>query len=393
MTVEPSFVPISIRGRYLWRGDERFFVRGIVYQPRGDWQRGVTNDPISDDRILELEQNVVLFKELGINTIFVYSIDNAKQHDKAMKLLEEAGIYVVTHVSTPSCSIIRSTPYESYNTANVSSFLKTAGLMARYTNTLGIVAANSVVNHRDSLHATPVLKAVVRDLKKYLNFSNRSKGTRVLPVGYSPSSAVHINHSGFLDYLYFGDEENAIDFLALPNYGWAGVKSNMQISGWNALINRYEKFAIPAFLSEYGVNTYQPRQFHETKALYSDPMTRVFSGGCVYEFTDNPNDFGLVATPGTDEERWFQVFGGNQEKVVEVRQTDQGNLYIYHDFANYKAALAEPTDYDPSWDIMERQSAERYNTDPTQMTWPWDPEYQVPATCIDWDNMEELVGH
>jgi hypothetical protein len=87
--------------------------------------------------------------------------------------------------------------------------------MARYTNTLGIVAANSVVNHRDSLHATPVLKAVVRDLKKYLNFSNKSKRTRVLPVGYSPSSAVHINHSGFLEYLYFGDEENAIDFLAV----------------------------------------------------------------------------------------------------------------------------------------------------------------------------------
>jgi hypothetical protein len=51
----------------------KFFVRGIVYQPRGDWQQGVINDPISDDRILELEQNVVLFKELGINTVFICS--------------------------------------------------------------------------------------------------------------------------------------------------------------------------------------------------------------------------------------------------------------------------------------------------------------------------------
>ncbi|KAG9845528.1 glycolipid anchored surface protein GAS1, partial [Aureobasidium melanogenum] len=243
MTIEPSFVSISIRGRYFWRGDERFFVRGVVYQPKDNPQHDIVKDPIADDHLSELKQNVVLL----------------------------------------------------------------------------------------------------------------------------------------------------IDFLALPNYGWAGVKSNMQISGWNAFIDRYEKFAIPAFLSEYGVNTYQPRQFHETKALYSDPMTRVFSGGCVYEFTDNANNFGLAAMPGADEEWWFQKFRGNQKKVIEVRQTDQGNLYIYHDFASYKAALAEPTDYDPSWDIMERQAAERHNTATTQMTWPWDPEYQMPATCIDWDNIEELV--
>ncbi|KAH0279238.1 glycolipid anchored surface protein GAS1, partial [Aureobasidium melanogenum] len=269
-----------------------------------------------------LEQNVVLFKELGINTLYIYSVDNTKQHDKAMKLLQEAGIYVVVGVSTPSCCINRSDPYGSYNTANVSSFLKTAGVMAGYANTLGIVAT----------------------------------------------------------------------YHMLPNYGWAGIKSNMQMSGWNALIERYEKFAIPAFLSEYGVNTYQPRQFLETSALYSDPMTRVFSGGCVYDFTDTPNNFGLVAMPGADGERWFQNFRGNQKKVNEVRQTDQGNLYIYHDFVNYKKALAGPTGYDPSWDIMESQAVERHNIHTTQMTWPWEPQYQMPATCIDWDNIEEVVG-
>lgn len=149
---------------------------------------------------------------------------------------------------------------------------------------------------------------------------------------------------------------------------------------------------MPVFLSEYGSNMDEPRQFHETKSLYSDPMTKVFSGGCVYEFADGGNKYGLAAMPGSDEGRWFGPFRLAEKKVIETRETDQGNLYIYHDFANYKAALAEPTDYDPSWDIMERQSAERHNTDTTQMTWPWDPEYQVPATCIDWENIEELVG-
>lgn len=121
-------------------------------------------------------------------------------------------------------------------------------------------------------------------------------------------------------------------------------------------------------------------------------MARVFSGGCVYEFVDSASNYGLAVMPGADEERWFQKYRGNEKQVSEVRPTDQGNLYIYHDFANYKAALAESTGYDLGWDIMERQAAERHNTVTSQMAWPWDPQYQMPATCIDWDYIEELVG-
>ncbi|CAD0110411.1 unnamed protein product, partial [Aureobasidium uvarum] len=366
---------------------EQFFVRGVVYQPEDKLQRGVINDPISDDRILELKQNIVLFKELGINTIYIYFIDNNKQHDKAMKLLEEAGIYVVATVSTPTCSINRSKPYESYNTANVSSFLKTAGIMAGYRNTLAIAAGDSVVNSRSNLPATPVLKAVVRDLKRYLLSSNKSKGTRIIPVGYSSADALQINqHPGFLEYLYFGDKESTIDFWAPKNYGWVG-KSGMQMSGWNSL-----NFAIPVFLSEYGANTYLPRQLHESKALYSDPMSRIFSGGCIYEFTDSANGYGLVAMPEAVDSRCFRIRTDAEKNVMETRTTDQGEIYIYHDFANYKAALAQSAQNDPSWDIMERQAAERIDVDVTQGTWPWGPEFQMPATCIDWDNVDELVG-
>ncbi|KAI4716816.1 hypothetical protein E4T48_07002 [Aureobasidium sp. EXF-10727] len=336
-------------------------------------------------------------------------LDHTKQHDKAMKLLEEAGTYVVAvrvlllvhgetytysrqTVSTPFCCINRSKPYKSYNSTNVSSLLKTAGIMARYKNTLAIAAADSVVNSRDTLPVTPVLKAVVRDLKRYLLISNRSRGTRVLPVGYSSADVPHINQNpGFLEYLYYGDKENTVDFWALKNYGWAG-KSDMQMSGWNSLISRYENFAIPVFLSEYGANTKHPRQLHESKALYSDPMTRVFSGGCIYEFTDSVNAYGLVAMPEAVESRWFQNRTDVEKKVMEIRTTDQGQLYIYHDFANYKAALTGPVDNDTSWDPMERQATERLDVDVTQKTWPWGHEFQMPATCIDWDNIDELIG-
>ncbi|UPX14179.1 uncharacterized protein EKO05_0004669 [Ascochyta rabiei] len=58
-------VSIAIRGRYLSRGDERFFVRGVVYQVPD------MHDPISDSRLLQLRHDIALFMELGLNTLFV----------------------------------------------------------------------------------------------------------------------------------------------------------------------------------------------------------------------------------------------------------------------------------------------------------------------------------
>lgn len=91
--------------------------------------------------------------------------------------------------------------------------------MAGYVNTLAIVATNSLINNQNSFHATPVLKAVVRDLKRFLVLNNNNKGTRILPVGFSPCNAEHINRQpGFLEYLCFGAKESTIDFLGASDH-------------------------------------------------------------------------------------------------------------------------------------------------------------------------------
>ncbi|KAI5240045.1 hypothetical protein E4T43_06392 [Aureobasidium subglaciale] len=68
---------IEIRGRYFLRDDKRvllgsadtsnFIIRGVTYQVRE------TRDPISDDFLPRLKRDVELFKELGLNTLFVCS--------------------------------------------------------------------------------------------------------------------------------------------------------------------------------------------------------------------------------------------------------------------------------------------------------------------------------
>lgn len=121
-------------------------------------------------------------------------------------------------------------------------------------------------------------------------------------------------------------------------------------------------------------------------------MARVFSGGCVYEFLDSANSYGLVAKNASDN-RWFEFRTEIDGKIIETRETVAGKISIYQDFANYKAALAESEDKNElSWDLMEHEAKERHGIDVTQKTWSWGSEYQIPATCIDWDNIGELVG-
>jgi hypothetical protein len=48
----------------------KFLVRGVVYQLAGVEWSNEKFDAISDDRLERLRDDVSLFKELGINTIF-----------------------------------------------------------------------------------------------------------------------------------------------------------------------------------------------------------------------------------------------------------------------------------------------------------------------------------
>jgi hypothetical protein len=59
----------------------KFFIKGVVYQPHDKLRDGsMVNDHIADDRILELERDLVLFKELGVNTLCI-CLSHTKQQD------------------------------------------------------------------------------------------------------------------------------------------------------------------------------------------------------------------------------------------------------------------------------------------------------------------------
>jgi len=88
---------VSVKGNAFFAGNDRFYIRGVDYQPGGSSD---VADPIADSA--GCARDIEYFKKLGINTVRVYTVDNSADHDTCMSALADAGIYLVL-MSTPPC--------------------------------------------------------------------------------------------------------------------------------------------------------------------------------------------------------------------------------------------------------------------------------------------------
>lgn len=276
--------PVEVKGNAFFVGDSRFYIRGLDYQPGGS---STLIDPLANPDTCE--RDIKYFKELGINTIRIYSIDNTADHDECMEKLADAGIYVIFDVNIPNASIARDDAKCSYNTMYLNEVLATVLKMAKYNNTLGYFAANEVINDDNSTKAATYVKAVVRDMKTFI----KNRKIRAIPVGYSAADVAE-NRLETAMYFNCGDDEMArVDMFGFNDYSWCG-KSSFKTSGYDQKVEDYSNYSVPLFFSEYGCNKVNPRPFTEVQALYSTDMTGVFSGGLVYEYSEESNNYGLV---------------------------------------------------------------------------------------------------
>ncbi|KAJ0109106.1 hypothetical protein J7T55_002298 [Diaporthe amygdali] len=293
---------VTVKGNAFWAGDERFYIRGVAYQPGGAADAA---DPLID--ITSLTRDVENFKELGINTIRVYTVDNSENHDEGMKILADAGIYLALDVNSPKFSLNRADPFLSYNEKYLQSVFATVDAFANYTNTLLFFSGNEVINDKKTTGTAPYIRAVTRDIKNYIN----ARGYRTIPTGYS-SADVSENIVEQLEYFDCGDDSSRADFFAFNDYSWCDP-SDFVKSGWKAKVEKYTGYGIPMFLSEYGCIE-DERAWGEVAALYSTNMTTVFSGGIAYEYSVEPNGYGIVEikngeiTPNEDFEELATAF-------------------------------------------------------------------------------------
>ncbi|EUC33223.1 glycoside hydrolase family 72 protein [Bipolaris victoriae FI3] len=283
-----KITPVTVKGNAFWAGNERFYIRGVDYQPGG---ASDAKDPIADED--GCKRDISKFKELGINTVRVYTVDNSANHDTCMGLLADAGIYLALDVNTPKYSINRANPQKSYNKVYLQSLFATVEMFAKYDNTLLFFSGNEVINDDKTTDCAPYVKAVTRDLKSYMN----ARGLRKVPVGYSAAD-VESNRYEMADYMNCGDDSVRSDFFGFNDYSWCDP-SSYETSGWNIKVQKFSNYSIPIFLSEYGCNT-NTRKFEEVKALYDPKMTKSYSGGLVYEYSQEESKYGLVEIDGNN---------------------------------------------------------------------------------------------
>ena len=89
-----------------------------------------------------------------------------------------------------------------------------------------------------------------------------------------------------------------IDMYGINDYSWCGDAS-MTTSQYSQQMKDFANYTVPLFFSEFGCNAKRPRPFSEIEAIYSTEMSSVFSGGLVYEYSEEASNYGLVELKAT----------------------------------------------------------------------------------------------
>ncbi|KAL6304160.1 beta-1,3-glucanosyltransferase [Sparassis latifolia] len=330
--------PITSKGSFFFDAvtGDRFYVKGLAYSANyGSAQSSPIAatgsisalDPLANGQ--GCQRDIPYFQQLGINLIRVYQVNASLDHSACMSALNSAGVYVLLDLATPAPNDAISSTDPSWNVGLLTNFISTIEAFGSYSNILGFNVGNEVISNAGDDDAAPYIKAGVRDIKAYLKAHNYSQ-----LVGYtatdSPNSRVALPY-----YLACENTTTSIDYWGVNIYEWCGNSSFTQ-SGYQARTEELASLGVPAFFSEYGCNQVEPRPFTEVAVLYGSEMTPVWSGGIVYEYNNQTNNYGLVDISADGQSiTTTQDFTNLKNSLAGIAPANQS-------LSSYTPTIAEP---------------------------------------------------
>ncbi|OLY80503.1 Protein EPD2 [Smittium mucronatum] len=339
--------PLTFKGSKIFNSNtkKQFWFKGTAYQPL----KGTTTNPL--DPLVDTvgcNRDIAVFKDLGLNAIRVYEVDSTKNHDVCMKALSDAGIYVLLDLPTPNYSINRDNP--SWDIYLLNQYKLKIDAFSGYDNVAGFIVGNEVTNSANTTEASAFVKAAVRDVKAYMKAKSIS-----IPVGYADNDDDEIRDS-LISYFNCGDGDTKVDFYGVNTYRWCG-DATFKSSGYNLMLEPFIRYSIPYFLTEYGCNTITPRQFKEVASMYDSDMEELASGGFLYEYSQEANNYGIVdvsygnsaVTKLTDYDTFKKAMSTADPRGTDLQSYDP--IYTDSTCPSVSSTWQVNTDLPPSPDV------------------------------------------
>ncbi|KAF9090084.1 1,3-beta-glucanosyltransferase gas1, partial [Mortierella sp. GBA35] len=320
---------------------DQFFINGVAYQPRT--LTGASTDPLAKPN--DCRRDFALMKDLGLNTIRVY-----QDHDECMRALEEAGMYLILDLASSEHSIVRTSP--QYDTKIWNNVRNTIDVFQGYSNTLGFFVGNEVTSDSKTTAASAYVKALLRDTKAYIS----SSAPRWIPVGYANNDGPEIRLQ-VQDYLNCEKDDERVNFFGINLYEWYGEGTAYQTSGYVDRTADISSYSVPVFLPEYGCNLAAPRTFPEVRSIFGPDMTNTWSGGIVYEWSQEENNYGLVQISGDNPVSLLPDFGAFKAALSSVRPTGM-NMDAFNEQRAPSACPATIATWEPSINLPLTPSSE-----------------------------------
>ncbi|KAL2870364.1 Glucanosyltransferase-domain-containing protein [Aspergillus lucknowensis] len=276
---------------------EQFILKGLHYSLNIDNENNDTDDPLANPTACK--RDIPYFKSLGINTISVYTVDATKDHDECMRLLADAGIYVIPYLhplnGLSTGNVTWTTADFAAQTAIVDAFTGYDNLLAFFFQVDSSLSTQRAAGNGNETEGSALFaayaKSVVRDVKAYIASEGRGKYQQI-PVGYAAHLTELINDE--INYFTCGDDaEERVDILGIRSESWC-AGSTFKSSGWEGLTSELWYPSVPIVMAEYYCADPAGRdeEMNDVATLYGDDMVVDWSGGMYYTYAGQ--DYGLV---------------------------------------------------------------------------------------------------